>query len=300
MWDQEIHLHSGHSKKLLAGTSSQGNKGETTFNTPFGLCEFAVMPFGLHNTPVPFQHLMNCVLQGCQRFAQAYIDDVVLFSRIWEEHLQHLRAVLTALQQAGHTLKLPKCQFGLKEMKHLGHIIGGGQLCLDPEKLVAIQRYTQALRPAMISQVNSFIGLASLNTSLCLTLQQLLPLSLTFWRKNQQKRCSGPQDVKQLLKLKAILTTSPVLKLSSTRMPASECGCSVPWTSQSPNLRRRDESHSRARQPGPEPTELNSIPIVLIAYLKLYCIKSVGFQLFWCHTSVGFMKLCTLMCDNRS
>jgi len=58
--------------------------------------------------------------------------------------------------------------------------------------------------------------------------------------------------------------------------------------------------HSRARQPGPEPTELNSIPIVLIAYLKLYCIKSVGFQLFWSHTSVGFIKLCTFMCDNRS
>jgi len=80
-------------------------------------------------------------------------------------------------------------------MKHLGHILGGGQLCLDPEKLDAIQRYP---RPAMKSQVNSFIGLANLTASLYLTLQQLPPLSLTFWRKNQQNRCSGPQDLKQL------------------------------------------------------------------------------------------------------
>ena len=77
----------------------------------------------------------------CQKFAQAYIDDVVVFNRTWEEHLQHLRAALTALQQAGLTLKLVKCQFGLKEVKHLDHIIGGGQLCSDPEKLDAIQSY---------------------------------------------------------------------------------------------------------------------------------------------------------------
>jgi len=83
---------------------------------------------------------MNRVLQRCQKFAQAYIDDVV-FSKTWEEHLEHLRAVLTALQQAGLTLKLPKCQFGLKEVKYLGHIIGGGQLRPDPEKLDAIQSY---------------------------------------------------------------------------------------------------------------------------------------------------------------
>jgi len=65
----------------------------------------------------------------------------VVFSKTWEEHLEHLRAVLTALQQAGLTLKLPKCQFGLKEVKHLGRIIGGGQLRPDSEKLDAIQSY---------------------------------------------------------------------------------------------------------------------------------------------------------------
>ena len=137
---------------------AEGAKDKTAFTTPFGLFEFTVMPFGLHNAPATFQRLMNRVLQRCQKFAQAYIDDVVVFSKTWEEHLEHLRAVLTALQQAGLTLKLPKCQFGLKEVKHLGHIIGGGQLRPDPEKLDAIQSYP---RPVTKSQVNSFIGLAS-------------------------------------------------------------------------------------------------------------------------------------------
>ena len=100
---------------------------------------------------------MNRVLlQRCQKFGQAYINDAV-FSKTWEENLQHLRAVLYS-KQGLLTFKLPKCQFGLKEVKHLGHIIGEGQLRPDPEKLDAIQSYPKSVTK---SQVNSFIGLVS-------------------------------------------------------------------------------------------------------------------------------------------
>ena len=99
---------------------------KTAFTTPFGLYEFNVMPFGLHTAPATFQRLMNWVLKKCRGFAQSYIDDVVVYSNSWEEHLQHLREVLCCLQKAGLTLKLSKCQFGLNKVHYLGHVIGNG------------------------------------------------------------------------------------------------------------------------------------------------------------------------------
>ena len=70
---------------------SANSREKTAFVTPFGLYEFNVMPFGLHNTPAAFQRMMNCVLRDCQEFSKAYIDDVVIFSKNWEEHLEHLQ-----------------------------------------------------------------------------------------------------------------------------------------------------------------------------------------------------------------
>ena len=79
---------------------------KTVFVTPFGLFEFTVMPFGLHNAPATFQRMMNYVLRECQDITGAYIDDVVIFSHGWGEHLGHLREVFSQLQLAGLMVKL--------------------------------------------------------------------------------------------------------------------------------------------------------------------------------------------------
>ena len=84
---------------------------------------------------------MNQVLEGCHGFAQSYIDDVVVYSRSWEEHLQHLRKVLSCLQQTGLSLKLPKCQFGLNKVHYLGHVIGNGEVLPDPRKVEAVKNF---------------------------------------------------------------------------------------------------------------------------------------------------------------
>lgn len=81
----------------------------TALQTPFILYQFTVMSFGLHGAPATFQRLMDCVLQGTEDFAAAYLDDIVIYSRTWEEHLQHLTTVLNKIQTAGFTINPRKC-----------------------------------------------------------------------------------------------------------------------------------------------------------------------------------------------
>ncbi len=135
----------------------EGSKEKTAFTTPFRLYKFSVMPFGLHNAPATFQRLMDTVLCDCQEFARAYIDDVVVYSKARTDHPTHLRRVLGCLDEAGLTLNMPKCQFGLDRVHYLGHIIGG-EVQPDPEKLEAVRNFK---RPETKTDVNAFIGLTS-------------------------------------------------------------------------------------------------------------------------------------------
>jgi len=120
---------------------AEESKDKTAFTTPFGLFEFKVMPFGLHSAPATFQRMINHVLRDCWSFARAYIDDIVVFSRSREEHLTHLHRVLECLQKAQLTVNMAKCQFGKSEVHYLGHVIGGGTVKPDPQKIEAVNNY---------------------------------------------------------------------------------------------------------------------------------------------------------------
>ena len=97
---------------------------KTAFITHAGLYEFNVMAFGLCNAPSCFQRLMECVLRGLNwRIALIYLDDVLVYSRTFDEHLPHLRLVFDRFREAGLKLKPKKCFFGQKNVKFLGHVI---------------------------------------------------------------------------------------------------------------------------------------------------------------------------------
>ena len=132
-------------------------RSKTAFVTPFGLYQFRVMPFGLQGAPATFQRLMDRVLRGLDQFAAAYLDDVVIFSSSWDEHLTHVKKVLARLRDAGLTDKPRKCQFGMSQCCYLGHIGGSGVLCPEPSKIEAIKSFTI---PPTKRQVRSFLGLA--------------------------------------------------------------------------------------------------------------------------------------------
>ena len=134
------------------------DKGKTAFACHKGLFEFNVMPFGLSNAPAVFQELMSVVLQGCNDFATAHLDDIMLFSSTLEEHLEHLGIIFGKLRQHNLKLKLKKCSFLQLETNYLGFVISEEGIKPDEKKMEAIKSLPV---PTCVREVRSFIGMCS-------------------------------------------------------------------------------------------------------------------------------------------
>ena len=115
---------------------------KTAFRTHHGHFEFLVTPFGLTNAPSTFQALMNEVLRPyLRRFVLVFFDDILIYSKTWSEHLQHLRAVFSTLREHGLVLKRSKCSFAEQSMAYLGHIVTGSGVAMDQSKVAAVQAW---------------------------------------------------------------------------------------------------------------------------------------------------------------
>ena len=121
----------------------QNDRDKTAFLTPFGKFRFTRMPFGLKGAPTTFQRLMDVMLQGLEHCAAAYIDDIVIFSDTWSEHLEHLKAVLQRLRQEGLRAKAKKCHFAMAQCSYLGHVVGQGRVAPEACKVEAVQAFAQ-------------------------------------------------------------------------------------------------------------------------------------------------------------
>ena len=94
------------------------------------------MQFGLCNAPSTYQHLMSSVLQGLiGRICLAYLDDVIVFSKRRDKHVNDLRAVLDRIRDAGLKLKPAKCKLSCEQVLYLGHVISPSGVSPDPAKL---------------------------------------------------------------------------------------------------------------------------------------------------------------------
>ena len=99
---------------------SEADIPKTAFKTRYGSFEFRVMPFGLCSAPATFQRLMNEVLMPyMDQFVIAYLDDLCVYSKTPEEHLEHLDKVLTALRKHKLVAQVTKCEFGVSKMDFL-------------------------------------------------------------------------------------------------------------------------------------------------------------------------------------
>jgi hypothetical protein len=103
---------------------TEGEEWKTAFRTRYGHYEHTVMPFGLANALAAFQSHINTTLRPYLNvFVIAYLDDIVVYSNMAEEHREHVRTVLTVLLKAGLYLKLRKCEFNAKEIGFMGFVI---------------------------------------------------------------------------------------------------------------------------------------------------------------------------------
>lgn len=146
-------LHSGYHQVLMHPSDIE----KTTFCTHRCHYESAVMPFGLTNAPTTFQALMNDVLKSYIRhFVLVFSDDILVYSSSWAEHLQHVRVVLTVVQQHKLALKRSKCPFGEELVAYLSHVISGQGVVMDPSKVEAVASWPT---PTTVKALRGFLGL---------------------------------------------------------------------------------------------------------------------------------------------
>jgi hypothetical protein len=94
------------------------------------------MSFGLTNAPTYFMYLMNKVfIEYLDKFVVVFIDDILVFSKNEEEHAEHLRLVLQKLREHKLYAKRSKCEFWLREVSFLGHVVSNGGIAVDPSKV---------------------------------------------------------------------------------------------------------------------------------------------------------------------
>ena len=139
---------------------SEDAKDKTSFyGAGGGLWRFTVMPFGLCNAPATFERLMERVLGQLQwQICLCYLDDILIFSKTVEQHLDHLRTVFQRLREAKLKLKPKKCHFFQCQVAFLGHIVSPEGIATDPNK---IQKVTDCPPPQDVHEVRSALGLFS-------------------------------------------------------------------------------------------------------------------------------------------
>jgi hypothetical protein len=128
----KIDLRSGyHQLKIRASDIPK-----TAFTTRYGLYEYTVISFGLTNAPAYFMYMMNKVfIEYLDKFVVVFIDDILVFSKTEKEHAKHLKLVLQKLREHKLYAKRSKCEFWLKEVSFLGHIVSNGVISVDSGKV---------------------------------------------------------------------------------------------------------------------------------------------------------------------
>ena len=133
---------------------------KTALRTRYGHYEFLVMPFRLTNAPTSFMDLMNRIFRPyVEQFVVVFIDDILVYSKDEREreHEQHLRIVMETLREKKLYTKLSKCDFWLKEVSFLGHIVSDEGIRVDLIKIMAVVNWKP---PRNVTDVRSFLGLA--------------------------------------------------------------------------------------------------------------------------------------------
>ncbi|KAI0493363.1 hypothetical protein KFK09_023479 [Dendrobium nobile] len=185
---------------------------KTAFSTRYGHYEFLVMPFGVTNAPAIFMDLMNRVFREyLDQFVIVFIDDILVYSASEDEHARHLRIVLETLRRHQLYAKFSKCEFWLKSISFLGHVVSGEGISVDPQKIQAVADWP---RPTTVFEVRSFLGMAGYYRKFVKGFSQI-STPLTRLTQKSVPFVWTPECEASFQRLKECLTSAPVLALPS-------------------------------------------------------------------------------------
>ena len=205
----------------------ENDKHKTAFRVGnLGFFECNRMPFGLTNAPATFQRLIEtCMGDLHLNSCLLYLDDIVVFSKSFEEHLTRLEAVFQRLHQAGLKLKTSKCHFFKQSIKYLGHIISAKGVHTDPDKISTVRDWPV---PISAKELLSFLGFVGYYRRFIRNFSQIArPLyEVTTGvpsKRNKIKVCPGfrwgPEQEDAFKKLKDLVTSAPVLAFANFNKP---------------------------------------------------------------------------------
>ncbi|KAJ9544268.1 hypothetical protein OSB04_023975 [Centaurea solstitialis] len=183
---------------------------KTAFRTRYGHYEFLVMPFGLTNAPAVFMDLMNRVCRPyLDKFVIVFIDDILIYSQNKEDHEQHLRRILELLKAEKLYAKFSKCEFWIREVHFLGHVVNKEGIHVDPAKVEAIKKWEAPKTPTEIRQ---FLGLAGYYRRFIANFSKIAQPLTTLTQKDK-KFIWGEKQEEAFQLLKHKLCNAPILAL---------------------------------------------------------------------------------------
>ncbi|XP_068229909.1 uncharacterized protein [Palaemon carinicauda] len=179
----------------------------SAFITPFGLFEYRVLPFGMTNAPATFQRMVHEVTRGLEG-VYVYLDDIVIASISWDEHLKILRELFKRLLEANLVINLAKSSFGKAKVTYLGHVIGSGSILPKDTNVKAITSFPT---PSDKKELKTFLGMVSYYSKFCPNFSIITsPLHVLT---SSKVRFHWTQDHdKAFRQLKLFMTSSPLLQ----------------------------------------------------------------------------------------
>ncbi|KAF5805274.1 putative nucleotidyltransferase, Ribonuclease H [Helianthus annuus] len=180
---------------------------KTAFRTRYGHYEFLVMPFGLTNAPAVFMDLMNRVCKPyLDKFVTVFIDDILIYSKSQEEHEQHLRLILELLRKEQLYAKFSKCDFWLREVHFLGHVVNKDGIHVDPSMVESISA------PSTPTEIRQFLGLAGYYRRFIKDFSKIAQPLTSLTQKGVTYRWGDAQE-SAFQHLKDRLCSAPILSL---------------------------------------------------------------------------------------
>lgn len=190
---------------------------KTAFVTQEGHYQWTCLPFGLKTSPAIFQRILSNILRGYKLtdFAVNFIDDILIFSKSYSDHIHHLSQLLEAIKREGFRLKFTKCRFATNSVKYLGHIIQDNTVRPVRDNLISIRDFPT---PRNQKNIRQLLGKINFYREYIPNSSIILEPLHNLLRKNQQFLWS--KDCQEAFeKIKQLLCTQPILEIFDQSLP---------------------------------------------------------------------------------